>query len=224
MDAFSEFDRLVREPAGPFAYLKKTDAYPSNVRYPLFSIARKGWDFRIAQNYSVRVDRRFNWPTVAGISDGLTRQDLANVSQRQMPMAWNYTYQLDHYAMNPESQALFTERLFRVIAHSTAAQPQAFLLTSVPGYGDVKVRTTFNNPSDVSEREPGDQMMVYRTTLEITMEGWSYDFDQVIIPTVWNAIINAKGIAPDDIETLVNLRLHPDANATFHGDPLPATA
>ena len=74
MDAFSQFEQLWAQDTNPFRYLfdlkdaKGTPLYepfPSPMRYPIISVYRKGWKYRMYQNFSIHRWRQINWPTVS---------------------------------------------------------------------------------------------------------------------------------------------------------------
>ena len=231
MDAFSEFDRLFTLDNGPFAYLRKlpNEPYPSNVRYPLLSINRRGWAFRPTQNYSSHVERRWDWPTVDGVEDGLTMSNLASVRQERMASAWDFKFEINHYAMVPDTQALFVQRLFRMLQYS-AGQPQVYILTIYPGHNPQLIRTYLEGEiQDVTEKTPGENPMVYRTVFNLTMEGYSYDNDKVTVPTVWRMLSSEAALAPTTLSQAyqfigygIDLRQDPTGNEVLMStSPLP---
>lgn len=198
MDAFSEFDRLFGEKEGPFAYLRRLaqEPYPSNVRYPLISIDRKTWAFRVTQNYSIHTERRVGWPGDATVEQGFNINDLANVRQERMPMAWDYRFNIDHYAMRPDTQAFFLQRLMRLL-RNTAGQPQLYIPVIYPGHNSQLIRTFLQGDiNDMTEKTPGENFMVYRTSFTLVMEGYSYDNDQVTVPTVWRLLAVPGSVSP----------------------------
>jgi len=235
MDAAAEFDRLFKSDGNPFAYLTRDergrviDPYPANLKYPLFSVMRKGWNFRPNQNYSFHTNRRVGWPSVSSVADGLIRKDLGAVYAQQMPMAWDFSFQLDHYAMRTDTQAMFVQRLMSTLARTTASTPSTFLFTVHPGIanGKVMARMVIGNPVDATEREPTDSLMVFRTSVDITIEGWSWDYDLAVVPTVWNLVLQGSGVDPALLGAAYTFALtdFPTANPTMEGRPnLPPVA
>jgi hypothetical protein len=230
MDAFSEFDRLFAIKEGPFEYLRKlpNEPYPSNVRYPLISVNRRGWAFRPSQNYSSRVERRFDWLNEP-LSSGITVNDLSSVRQERMAMAWDFRFEVNHYAMRMDTQAFFVQRLMRLMQY-TAGQPQVYLWTLYPGHNPQFIRTFLEgNIDDVTEKSPGDNsFMVYRTSCTLVMEGYSYDNDKVTVPTVWRMMSSAPAVSPTTLDQAysfafgVELRTDPPRNPVLLArSPLP---
>lgn len=204
MDAFSEFDRLFKQASNPYAYLLKPDAngriiepYPSIQKYPLTCVSRRGWAFRPSQNYSFHTQRRAGWPTVG---KDVTIRDLATVAQRRMPMAWDFTFQVDHLCRRPDHQAFFLEQLFKAFGRSTGGQPQAFLRVIFPTIGVFLARMYLNGEvQDATEKEPNDGPLIFRTTANFTIEGWQQDFDLALVPTLWRLLAGVSGVAPNDL-------------------------
>ena len=230
MDAFSEFDKVLEQSNSPFAYLRKLpqEPYPSNVRYPLIGVERKGWAFRPSQNYSSHVERRWGWPGNATVADGFNSNNLSNVQQERMGMAWDYRFNIDHYAMRPDTQALFVQRLMRQLQY-TAGQPQLYIPVIYPGHNAQWIRTFLQGEiNDMTEKAPGENFMVFRTSLTLVMEGFSYDDNKVTVPTVWALLAQQGPTSPTDLGNAYNfgftyqLRENPTGNQVLNARaPLP---
>lgn len=211
MDAFSEFDKLWSSVRNPFNYLLNLkddqggplyEPYPSNLRYPLISIFRRGWKYRPEQNYSIHQFRHINWPTV---SDDVGKCELGNVTVGYRPMAWSYKFQIDHYAMRPDTQAYFVETLMRSMWR-TGGTPQTWITVHYPGWGFQNVRmyiegdiesTTLEAPEDGKAAE-------FRTSLTLILEGYSVDQDFKFLPALWTLIIGNGTPSPAQLETAIN--------------------
>jgi hypothetical protein len=209
MDAFGNFDRLWQSDKNPFKYLfdlkdeKGTplyEPYPANLRYPLISVFRRGWKYRPEQNYSIHQWRRMNWPTV---SPDVKRCELGNVSVSQRPMAWDYRWQIDHYAMRPDTQAYFVEKLMRSM-WITGGTPQCWVTVHYPAWGLHKIRMFIDGDIENSTlEEPEDQKHVeFRTTFTLCMEGYSVDQDIKVVPALWTLLIRGQehSVNPDELD------------------------
>lgn len=223
MDAFGNFDKLWKSDRNPFKYLFDLkdergtplyEPYPSNLRYPLISVFRRGWRYRPDQNYSIHQFRKLNWPTV---SDDVGRCQLGNVTTSYRPMAWDYRWQIDHYAMRPDTQAYFVEKLMRSM-WITGGTPQCWVEVRYPGIGIHKVRMFIEGDIENGTlEEPEDQKHVeFRTTFTLCMEGYSVDQDIQFVPALWTLLIRGQQEAsPDEVrEALdqqeIDLRLGDD--------------
>lgn len=222
MDAFGTFDKLWKSDNNPFKYLFDLkdergtplyEPYPPNLRYPLISVFRRGWKYRPNQNYSIHQWRPINWPTV---SPDVGRCQLGNTLVSYRPMAWDYRWQIDHYAMRPDTQAYFVEKLMRSM-WLTGGTPQAWIPVHYPGWGWHNIRIYIDGDIENSTlEEPEDQKHVeFRTTFTLVMEGYSVDQDIKVVPALWSLLIrNAPEASPQDISSAfveqeeVDLRLH----------------
>lgn len=209
MDAFGNFDRLWQSDKNPFKYLFDLkdeqgkplyEPYPSNLRYPLISVFRRGWKYRPEQNYSIHQWRRMNWPTV---SPDVKRCELGNVSVSQRPMAWDYRWQIDHYAMRPDTQAYFVEKLMRSM-WITGGTPQCWVTVHYPAWGLHKVRMFIDGDiENTTLEEPEDQKHVeFRTTFTLCMEGYSVDQDIKVVPALWTLLVRGQehSVNPDELD------------------------
>jgi hypothetical protein len=228
MDAFGNFDKLWKSNANPFKYLFDLkdeqgkplyEPYPANLRYPLISIFRRGWRYRPEQNYSIHQWRKMNWPTV---SNPVGRCQLANVAVSYRPMAWDYRWQIDHYAMRPDTQAYFVEKLMRSM-WITGGTPQCWVLIHYPGIGLHRIRMFIEGDiENTTLEEPEDQKHVeFRTTFTLCLEGYSIDQDIQFLPALWTLIIRGQeqSANPDELgealdQQTEDLRLRDD-NATM---------
>jgi len=247
MDVFAEFDRLFQADTSPFSYLQSlvtTDGkrlyepYPSNARYPLICVKRKTFAFRPTQSYGIHLNRRIAYPTVAGVEDGLKRKDLGNVVGNNRATAWNYSYQVDHYCLRPDTQAIFIEKVVRKFRLG-GGQPMTWLQVAYPppnGFQSCRLLLE-GNINNITEDEHPDNVTVYRTSFDLLIEGYSPDINLVTQPTLWQIISSSTTVAPDvlngaytytttssgSVDNTYNLRLNPN-NPQFNNLPnLPPT-
>jgi hypothetical protein len=208
MDAFGNFDRLWQSDKNPFKYLldlkdeKGTplyEPYPSNVRYPLLSVYRQGWRYRPDQNFSIHEWRHLNWPTV---SADASRCDLGNVSVSYRPMAWDYRFQLDHYAMRPDTQAYFVEKLMRSF-WITGGVPQCWITIHYPAFGYHRIRLYIDGDIENSTpEETEDQKHTeFHTTVRLVLEGYSVDQNIRVVPALWTLLVRGyeEAVNPDEL-------------------------
>jgi hypothetical protein len=210
MDAFTRFQDLWKRDKNPFSYLfdlkdeKGTPLYephPAVPRYPLFSVMRKGWKYRQYQNYSIHQWRRMNWPTV---SPDVKREDLGTATVSFMPMAWDYRFQVDYMSMRPDTQAFFIETMMRQFFRSGGAL-QTWIPINYPGIGTLLVRMTMEGDSlewGTPDEPEQDKITEYRSTVTVTIEGYSIDVNYKFLPTLWTLIV---GDAPADQAALASL-------------------
>lgn len=227
MDAFAQFQRLWADDKNPFSYLLdlKDDTgkplyepHPSPVRYPLLSVYKRGLRYRNYQNFSYHRWRRFNWPTV---SDDVDKCDLANVTTSQMPMAWDYRYQIDHFCLRPDTQAFFMEKLMWEMWR-TGGIPQTWVLVDYPGWGQQLARLYIEGDIENSTPDaPNDgEHVEYRTTIQVVLEGFSVDVNYKILPALWELVFRNVPPSPDELDRALNvsttsdLRIH-DNNVTL---------
>lgn len=233
MDAFGNFNELFGKNDGPFAYLFNLkddqgkplyEPHPSNLRYPLISVFRRTWRMRVDQSYGLHQFRHMNWPTVSDTPD---RSDLGNVSVSFRPMGWDFRFQIDHYAMRPDTQAYFLSTLFRVFAVG-GGTPQTWVPIYFPALGWQKIRLYIDGDVENSTKEePDDQKhMEFRTTLNLVLEGYSIDQNIQIVPALWKLILRssqqsaspAELTAAVDEQETIDLRLN-EANPTLDSRP-----
>lgn len=207
MEAYSHFKDLWAMDKNPFAYLYAVkddlgrpsyEPHPTPPKYPLLSVHRKNWSYRPTQNFSIHQRRKINWPTV---SSDVDKNDLANVTQGMMPMAMNLRYQLDHYCLRPDTQAMFVRKLFREFAR-TGGQLQAWIPVLYPGWGVQNVRVSLEGEIDnMTPEEPEEGKTVeFRTSCTLIVEGYSVDVDFRQVPAAWTILIGSGTPAPSMLQ------------------------
>lgn len=206
-DAFSQFQTLWSLDKNPFRYLLELkdangtplyEPHPSPVRYPLISVYKKSTKYRTWQNFSYHRWRHINWPTVA--SD-VHKCDLGNVTTSQMPMAWDFTYQIDYYSMRPDSQAFWIEKLMWEM-YRTGGVPQTWICVQYPGWGPqmVRLRLEGDLQNNTPEAPPEGEHTEYRTTIQVVLEGFSVDLDYRVYPALWELIFRDSSAVTDPAE------------------------
>jgi hypothetical protein len=211
MDAFSQFTRLWSDASNPFSYLLTAvnengtplyQPYPAPVRYPLLSVYRKNFKYRVYQNFSIHNFRHINWPTV---SPNVDRCELGNVTTSRMPMSWDYRYQIDFFCNRPDTQAFFIERIMREF-YKTGGTPQTWILVNYPAWGQQLVRVYIDGEiENATPEEPeADKNVEFRTTLNVVVEGFSVDLDFQIYPALWQIVIGSGSVDPVTLENAFN--------------------
>ncbi len=209
MDAFGNFNKLFKKDANsPFAYLfslkdsKGTPLYeptPSNVRYPIISVYRRGWKMRVDQSYGLHQFRHMNWPTV---SPTVGRCDLGYVTTSFRPMGYDFRFQVDHFCMRPDTQAFFTQQLMRALA-TGGGSLQTWIPIYFPVLGWQKIRLYLDGEIENSTKEePEEQKHVeFRTTFTLVLEGYSIDQDIQFVPALWKLILRGsdESVAPGEL-------------------------
>lgn len=196
MDAYAEFTRLWKEDNNPFQYLlnavdddgnKVYQPYPANARYPVISVTRGGWIPRIQQSYGLHVNRK-GWVTTG---KDVTMSEVGTAVVRNMPVAWDYRYQIDHFCTRPDTQARFVHQAMRRFQNSGGIM-QSWLRVLYPlPYGPQTIRLYLDGSiEDASEAEPGDGPRIYRTTLRLIIEGYYADLDYQEVPTFWSLVLS----------------------------------
>lgn len=212
MDAFSAFDNLWKnQKDNPFAYLTELkdengnplyEPYPSNVRYPLISVYRRGWKYRTEQNFSIH-NRTMSWPVVDGSRtlSNVTKNDLAYVTTAKRPMAWNFSWQVDHYCLRPDTQAFFVESLMREMSRAGGV-PQTWIPVSYPGWGRHLVRLYIDGDieSATPEQPEEGKIVEYKTTFQLVLEGYSVDTNFQIVPALWKIVMGNGTPSIADLE------------------------
>lgn len=210
MDAFGHFKNLWADDKNPFKYLLDAkdetgkplyEPHPSPVRYPLISVYRRGWKFRTQQNFSIH-RYKLTWPTVA---PDVTRCQLGNAQVSRMPMAWDYRFQIDHFCMRPDTQAGFVEKLMWEFWR-TGGTAQTWIPVAYPGWGYRLARLYLEGDSIESttpEEPPDEKNVEFRTTLNITVEGFAVDLDWRTVPALWTLVL--RGGSPLSPESLFEL-------------------
>ena len=238
MDAFSSFQQLWQQEDNPFAYLLNAkdengaplyEPYPSPIRYPIMSVYRKGWKYRIYQNFSIHRWRQINWPTVSDTGSAiygpnqtgtdLFRRDLGNVTTSRFPMAWDYRFQIDHFCNRPDTQAFFVEQLMQEFWR-TGSVPQTWIRVNYPGWGQRLVRLYIDGDIEsLTPEEPEDGKMVeFRTSFTVVVEGFDVDLNFQIVPALWTLVYTQNSIDPATLQDVflssTDLRVR-DANPTL---------
>lgn len=213
MDAFSHFRELWSQDNNPFLYLLDIkdkggkplyEPHPSPPRYPIISVHRKGWRPRVGQNYSCRQWRRLSWPTVVS-SGTVVRQDLGNVLVAQMPMAWDFLYQVDFFCLRPDTLAAFIKHFMWKLYRTGGQTPQTWVTVAYPFYGHLFARTWLEGDiTPMMPETPDNEVNVeYRVSLSLVMEGWEVDINIREVPTVWKMVVNDKEeVSPGVLETV----------------------
>lgn len=208
LDAFSHFKNLWADANNPFAYLlalkddKGTPLYqphPAPVRYPVISVHRKGWKYRVGQNYSIHRWRHINWPTVSDTGDpipgkpqigtNLLRPQLGDVTTARRPMAFDFRFQVDHFCNRPDTQAFFVEQLVQQMWR-TGSTPQTWIPIPYPAYGQMLIRLYLDGDIDnMTPEEPAEGSNVeFHTSFSIVVEGYFVDLDFRVYPALWQIV------------------------------------
>jgi hypothetical protein len=223
MEAFSVFSKLWQDKNNPFAYLfgikddKGTplyEPYPSPPRFPLISVSRKSVKLRPYQNFSIHRFRHVNWPTVSDTGTNsvygrnqtgidLTQCDLGNVTVQSMPIAFDYRFQIDHWCLRPDNQALFLEKLIRQFWRG-GPNMQTWLPVTYPGWGLQRVRLYVEGDEidhhSPEEADAQDKNVEFRTTFNIVIEGFSVDLNYQVLPALWH--IKSASAEPQELDGL----------------------
>lgn len=219
MDAFGDFDKLWKSPNNPFKYLfdLKTEQgtplyepYPSNLRYPLISVFRRSWQYRAEQSFGVHQFRHMNWPTV---DSNVTKCDLGHVAVSYRPNAWDYRFQIDHYAMRPDTQAYYIEQLMRAFAVG-GGTPQTWMTVHFPALGFQRIRMYIEgNIENSSLEEPEERANVeFRTTFTLVVEGYSIDQNIQFVPALWELLVRPSQLSgsPSELDNAFNSQVRVD--------------
>lgn len=133
-----------------------------------------------------------------------------------MPQAWDFAFQLDHYATRPDTQAHFIHML-QLGWFSSASQPSTWIKAVYPGLFGKKLIFVAQEGEiqDLSEEDPSSNYMVYRTTVNLRVEGWVPDPDLWVVPAFWHLANSAEAINPTELEAIytsdpVDLRPYAD--------------
>lgn len=206
MDAFGMFTRLWSEANNPFQYLLNAkneqgaplyEPFPSPPRYPVMSVFRKGFKYRSYQNFSIHRFRHINWPSV---NADVQRSDLGSVMTSQMPMAWDYRYQIDHFCMRPDTQAMFIEKMMQEV-YRTGGVPQTWILCNYPVWGQQLIRVYMDGDiENTTKEEPDDGAHTeFRTTVNVVVEGFSVDLNLKALPALWELVTGTSSVDPETL-------------------------
>lgn len=211
LDAFSHAAHLWSAAENPFAYLLKlvdssgTPLYrphPDPIRYPIISVHRTGWKFRVGQNYSIFKWRRINWPTT--ISNP-TRSQLGLVTVAEMPAAWDFGFQLDFFCLRPDTLAGFVERLMKLLRKGGATL-QTWVDVAYPEWGVMKVRVhaPTGTIENLTPQVPNtDEQVEFRASIQLTMDGWVPDINLQEVPALWQMVLTGNvEVSPGVLEQI----------------------
>ena len=206
MLAYDDFVAIWQQPGNVFSYLEDAKdergtpiyrPWPEAPKYPLITVDRKVWAFDSHRNFGHHWFRHASWVTV---SKDVEKRDLARVIQTQMPQAYTYTFQIDHYATRVDGQAYFIEQL-QNCWFGSAAEPYTYIKVVHPGVcslmcrvrqaGDITDSTEDSQPTSGGTR-------IYRTTVPIAIEGFKYSHDYTQVPVFWRSI--SRAVNPADLE------------------------
>jgi hypothetical protein len=204
MDAWSHYEKAWRSEENPFRHLLQIGYSPSPAppRYPLINCHKKGWKLRKNQAFGTSRWRKVNWPTV---SDDVTKCDLGNVTQADMPMGLDFTYDITHWSTNPESQNRFIDSVYRHFAPSTSGDLQTWIIAAYPGYGLQAIRAYIpDGQIENGTEQSGDGKQIeYVTQFTLIVEGFSVDTRFRIVPTL-HKIIFKELVPPGELEEAYN--------------------
>lgn len=206
MDAFSTFDKLWGADNNPYAYLLKAvdengtplyQPYPATVKTPLISIYRKGWKYR--PGFSLPLGRAIlGWPVTDDVSHlgQVTKCDLGNVTVGHLPQAWDYRWQVDHFCLRPDTQAVFISALMHSMT-LTAGEPQTWIPVNFPGWGQQLCRLSIDGDiENTTPEQPEEGSPVqFRTSFSVTVQGYNVDIDLQVKPALWLFLVNVFGNA-----------------------------
>jgi hypothetical protein len=218
MSAFSDFTQIWKSDQNIFKYLLDakdsagTPLYqpqPAVPRMPLITVNRRTWRYDSQRSFSLHMNRFVGWPTTT--SANKSENDIGYSYEAYMPSAWNYSVQIDHYAMRPDGQAYFINQLQQCFFPS-ASVPQFWTPAVYPGvYGLKNIRVFLEGDiTDSTEEEPAEGYRVYRTTLNLVIQGWSYPTDLLPVSTFWTSNLNVLAVSPCELEKAYEEALVPD--------------
>lgn len=224
MAAFAQFKNLWADANNPFKYLLDlkdshgTPLYeptPNNLRYPLISVSRRGFSLRPNAGYSIHPQRRVSWLTD---NANATKNDLGEVRQYNMPMAWNFRYQIDHFCNRPDTQAIYAHKVMSQFWRGPSVAQSWIKVVYPPDDEWRNVRITLDGDqietplNDPSNEGRADEL---RTTINITVEGWVHDLQYKVVQALWfvEAIRGEDPLTPQDLVNIfgsseVDLRVH----------------
>lgn len=208
-DAYSNFIQLWKSTSNPFKYLLDLkdangtplyEPYPSNVRYPLITVERRGWSFRRSGNWTLHPFRRYSWLTD---QDDPRRKDLSMVKQRQRPMGWDFLYQVDFLAKRPDTLSVFLEKAMSLFWRTGGDTPQTWIIVPYPSWFQttyVRVQLVGGEISNLTPPSPPDGSAVeYRVSFTLRVEGFLVDADYDVAPALNSLRIRSTGpLAPHD--------------------------
>ena len=172
----------------------------------------------------------------------MKREDLGYATVSDMPMAWDYRYQITFYSTRPDTQAFFIEAFMREF-NRTGGTPQTWIPITYPGIGDHLIRMAMSDESvewETPEEPETDKIMEYRTAINVTLEGYSIDTNFRPVPTLWTLVVGNGSATVDELASIspvisdnlrigndnpvLNERLNVPANGTgaapVYGEPI----
>jgi hypothetical protein len=206
MSAFADFRKEWSDTSGPYAYLTQAkdkegkplfQPYPGPVPYPLISVNRSGWSFAPQRNFGSQWYRHAGW---VDPSKDMTKFKLAVVREQRMPQAWDYHFQIDHYCLRADQQAHFIQEL-QLGFFPSAAAPNTWIKAVYPDiFGKRLIRVVLDGDiTDNTEVEPQEGYRVYRTTINLLIEGWTFEPDFTYVNAFWKQIDQVVAINPAKI-------------------------
>lgn len=203
-DAHAEFLRIWKLDNNPYCYLLELkddrgnpvyNANPPTVIYPLLSVTRLDWRHRVQQSAGYHVNRAAYYPTVQG-NGSVTQNDMAWAASLGMPTAWDFRFQIDHYCMFPQTQAVFLNRLMREFRFS-GGSPQTFIVARYPFPHQKKYIRAYleSDIQNVSTDANPDGAQEYRTSFNLVLEGFWMDFKTQFNPVLWQLGLGTEGMA-----------------------------
>lgn len=214
MDAYSHYEKLwASQENNPFKYLLQAkdengaplyQPHPQQPKYPLLSVMSKGWEFRPQDNYSTH-RRVVGYPTT---SSNVIRSDMGETMVAQRPMAWNFTYQIDHHCREKKTVAKFVQSLMKAFWRSQG-QLQTWVKINFPDYWGpqyVRLIVPGNRIENLTPEEvPDNEVLVYRVSLPVTLEGYIPDINVKILPNMWKLVLShSESVTPNVSTVLFN--------------------
>lgn len=214
MDAYALYAQLWAKHDNPYRYLlelkdPETGAplyqpYPQQPLYPLISVMPKGWEFRPQDNYSTH-RRVVGYPTT---SSNVILSHMGDVAVAQRPMAWTFNYQIDHHCRTKSTSARFIQALMKAFWRSQG-QLQTWIKINFPDYwGPQYVRMTIpgNRIENLTPEEvPDGEVLTFRTSFPVAVEGYLPDINVKVLPTVWKMVLgHSEQIEPNISSLLFN--------------------
>lgn len=200
MDAYMHYEEMWAKEQNPYDYLRKAKnengellyPWPAPARFPLIVINRKRQSFRPYGNFSTSKNRHVSWPTV---SDNVNRNDLGSVRVRNRPIGLNFHFDIVHYCLRPDTQALFIQNVWNCFWRS-GGTPQTWIKVVYPDdLGAQMVRMTLDSEiTDTTLDDPGLQQSKCVTSFSVHVEGWQVDMADKVYPALWHNVVNAYAV------------------------------
>jgi hypothetical protein len=161
--------------------------------------------------------RRIHYPTV---SADVTIDDLGTVRQAYYPSAWDFKFQLDHFCLQPGTQARFIHRLMEEFTRG-GGNLQTWMLVRYPDWWSTQlIRMRLDGGIENMTEPAAETHTEFRTSCAIVVEGYVPDIDVKEIPTYWyNVFETSFPMAPGELEVLFSetedVRPYKDSNEVF---------